>query len=81
MSSELVAVVAAIKADGKRTSPDDVLAQVHATGTQWADVTLSQVRRAITAAKAAAPQLDAESQQLTLFGWFLGQWCGSHAFE
>ena len=62
MSSELVAVVAAIKADGKRTSPDDVLAQVHATGPQWADVTLSQVRRAITAAKAAAPQLDAESQ-------------------
>jgi len=62
MSSDLVAAVAAIKADGKRTSPDDVLSQLQATDAHWAHVTLSQVRRAITTAKAATPPLDAESE-------------------
>lgn len=62
MSSELVVAVAAIKADGKRTSPEDVLAQLQAADPRWATVTMSQVRRAITAANAAASPLDGDSK-------------------
>ena len=53
--AELVAAVGQIKADGARRSPADVLAQLQREP-QWADVTLSQVRRAIS----AAPKADAE---------------------
>ena len=50
-----MAAVARIKADGARISPAGVLAQVKQQA-EFADVTLSQVRRAIT----AAPKADAE---------------------
>ena len=55
VSSRLVAAVGQIKADGARRSPADVLAQLQRSP-EWADVTLSQVRRAIS----AAPKAEAE---------------------
>ena len=57
MSEELVAAAdinADIKADGARISPADVLAKLQQQP-EWADVSLSQVRRAIS----LAPKLDA----------------------
>ena len=55
-SAELVAAVAQIKADGARRSPDDVLAQLQELP-EWADISISQVRRAIS----AAPKVNAET--------------------
>ena len=54
-SPELVAAVARIKADGARRSPAEVLTQLQGSP-EWMDVTISQVRRAIT----KAPKADAE---------------------
>ena len=49
-SPDLVAAVSRIKADGARMSADAVLAQLQLLA-EWADVTLTQVRRDITLAK------------------------------
>ena len=56
-NSDLVAAVAHIKADGARRSPADVLTQLQLLP-EWASVTISQVRRAIS----AAPKVDAQTK-------------------